>query len=340
MLSLYRISNNSYIKDKLNYTKEEYLLNFLNSFYVNQFQSNNNSYNYYNDNVILIYANNVNDDLFNWLLNELPEHAKAIYNKNQSKFDNIKLPKVNINKHILNNTNASINSSTESLLSYLNKTNILVDSIEIYENIYLINGNLNNAQSFKKCFNDCLELISSVNLVKDSYIANMPVYFVEDDYIHEVSSLEILLDSLDAKTNNIADFITLYDHPDKYVQNTLAGGNPEIKDSGRGTFFTTKNNSFGENTIVKITRPIYHTKHHHFKLTNSTTMTFATILSNLSNKLIQSSILNNVSHSSHPSDYQMWKDILKDKSFILASPIPSLANHGELFYLATNIELN
>ena len=56
------------------------------------------------------------------------------------------------------------------------------------------------------------------------------VYFVEDDYLHHPRSYEILIEGLELG----ADYITLYDHPDKYFD----GGNPLIEGDGEVTGFT------------------------------------------------------------------------------------------------------
>ena len=80
------------------------------------------------------------------------------------------------------------------------------------------------------------------------YDENEVVYFVENDYLHKIGSDKILLEGF----NTGANYIALYDHPDKYMD----GANPEVEGGG-------------ELTRVLLTESC------HWKLTNSTTMTFA-----------------------------------------------------------------
>jgi hypothetical protein len=77
------------------------------------------------------------------------------------------------------------------------------------------------------------------------------VYLLEDDYIHRSNSKTVILEGL-----KIADYVSLYDHPDKYLLEKPAGGNP----------FNYKN--------LQKTR-IYVTNSVHWREINSTTMTFA-----------------------------------------------------------------
>jgi hypothetical protein len=82
------------------------------------------------------------------------------------------------------------------------------------------------------------------------------VYLLEDDYIHRSGSKKILLEGI-----NIADYVTLYDHPDKYFIES-EGGNP-----------------FNYKQLQK-TR-IYLTESTHWREINSTTMTFACLVQTL-----------------------------------------------------------
>lgn len=76
------------------------------------------------------------------------------------------------------------------------------------------------------------------------------VYLLEDDYLHLPDSRAILLEGLE-----IADYVSLYDHPDKYVKRA-DGGNP-------------LNRHELQQTRVFITNTS------HWREINSTTMTFA-----------------------------------------------------------------
>jgi hypothetical protein len=99
----------------------------------------------------------------------------------------------------------------------------------------------NGAESFNYCLDKAL-------LYADEEI----IYFIEDDYIHLNGSPEILLEGFNVP---ISHYVTLYDHPDKY-KNKNQGGNPYIELNS------------------ELTR-VFITKSCHWKLTNSTTMTFA-----------------------------------------------------------------
>jgi hypothetical protein len=131
------------------------------------------------------------------------------------------------------------------------------------------------------------------------------VYFLENDYIHKPEADKILEDGFELGF----DYITLYDHPDKYL-NPFEGGNPFC--SGRA-----------EDTRV------YLGKYCHFKLTNSTTMTFAAKVKTLKE---DESILRKWTKDTHPHDFQMFME-LKQKGRRLASSIPGYSTHGETQWL-------
>ena len=154
---------------------------------------------------------------------------------------------------------------------------------------------LNNAQSFRYVYERALDLPDTTN-----------VYFVEDDYIHLTSSSKILKEGLSR-----ADYASLYDHPDKYVD----GINPFIKDMGENT------------KVIK-------TESRHWKFTNSTTMTFATCVKTLKeDKEIWFSFLK----GAHPHDFYAFVALLK-KGRTLVTPIPTLATHAEPKWLSPFVD--
>ena len=100
---------------------------------------------------------------------------------------------------------------------------------------------LGNAGSFLRVLDFALEHFSGEDRL----------YFLEDDYLHLPTAPILLEEGLD-----IADYVTLYDHPDKYHNAADGGPNPFIREGG-------------EPGRVLLTKSL------HWKTTNSTTMTFA-----------------------------------------------------------------
>lgn len=127
------------------------------------------------------------------------------------------------------------------------------------------------------------------------------VYFVEDDYLHLPDSRKILLEGLER-----SHYITLYDHIDKYIP-ASQGGNPFIDDDA------------AEDTKVFLT------KSRHWKLTNSTTMTFATTVKTLRE---DAPIWNSFTAGSYPRDFECFIE-LRNRGRTLASPMPTLSTHCE-----------
>ena len=121
------------------------------------------------------------------------------------------------------------------------------------------------------------------------------VYFVEDDYFHRRGSKRIIEEGLD-----IADYVTLYDHPDKYMS---VGPNPFVHE--------------GETCLVRRTESV------HWKFTNSTTLTCATRVSTL-----------NWDRDTHVKwccdakslDFNLFID-LGMKGRTLVSPMPGYSTH-------------
>ena len=134
------------------------------------------------------------------------------------------------------------------------------------------------------------------------------VYFVENDYLHRQGADFMLLQAF--KTIN-PDYVTLYDHPDKYIP-ANKGGNPYIDEDG------------GE--ITKL----YCSGDCHWKLTNSTTMTFAANVNTLKEDEL---IFRKWTEGSYPNDFQIFLE-LREKGRTLVSSVPGYATHGESKWLS------
>lgn len=150
-----------------------------------------------------------------------------------------------------------------------------------------------NAYGFKKILEKALEF-------SDTEV----IYFVEDDYLHRENSYNVLLEGLE-RTN----YVSLYDHIDKYIP-FAEGGNPFIGDDA------------AEETRVFLT------KNTHWKLTNSTTMTFASSVNILREDF---NIFDKNTNCNVSKDFQTFID-LRNKGRSLATPIPGYSTHCEIMW--------
>lgn len=139
---------------------------------------------------------------------------------------------------------------------------------------------------------------------------NAIVYFLENDYLHREGSLEVLREGIELGSS----FVTLYDHPDKYLDKNQ-GGNPLCKDGG-------------EVTVV------FRTKSTHWKYTNSTTMTFAGLKTTLADC---EETLRKYTVGSYPEDFLMFLK-LREEGASLISPIPGYSTHGETRWLSPGVD--
>ena len=194
-----------------------------------------------------------------------------------------------------------------------------------------IQTSLGNSGSFK----------FMVNHIKDNLDVDDYVYLLEDDYLHLAGSKNILLEGL-----KIADYVSLYDHPDKYILR-VNGGNPLNVDD------------------LQQTR-VFLTKSTHWREINSTTMTFACRVGTLIEDL---KIWEKYSNGTgNPNDFFIFLTltqngfgdalkmlllgdnkiariiasnlIFRKKKRKLISPIPSKATHAELKWLAPLVDWN
>ena len=132
------------------------------------------------------------------------------------------------------------------------------------------------------------------------------VYFLENDYLHRYNADKVLESAFDLEF----DYVTLYDHPDKYL-NPYEGGNPFCSNRSEST-------------------RVYLGKHCHWKLTNSTTMTFAAKVKTIKQDI---SVLRKWTSETHPHDFQMFTE-LTQRGRRLASPLPGYSTHGETRWLS------
>lgn len=130
------------------------------------------------------------------------------------------------------------------------------------------------------------------------------IYFAEDDYVYKKNAGVILQDGL-----QIADYCSLYDHPDKYIDD---GPNPYIKNGG-------------ETTRVMMT------KHCHWKLTNSCCMTFGSRV-----RTLQSD--RDVFHKHGINDFHLFCELVQNKGRTLVSCLPSYCTHGETQWMAPFVD--
>jgi hypothetical protein len=222
--------------------------------------------------------------------------VNVIYRLSDNGYNKVKYPHAtklhcleNCLKHFDANTvymfvdNTNLVTKTRNDVDYINES-------EFFGNLeYYTAGS--SAASFRHVFDFALDNF------KDDDI----VYFVEDDYLHKTHSAKLIVEGL-----QIANYVSLYDHNDKYIP-ASHGGNPFIEDDG------------GEITKV------YKTKSTHWKLTNSTTMTFACTIRQL---LTDFAIWRKHTEGSHPNDFQCFLE-LRDNGRSLITTLPGYSTHCE-----------
>jgi hypothetical protein len=133
------------------------------------------------------------------------------------------------------------------------------------------------------------------------------IYFVENDYVHKQGSDVILKEGFDLGFS----FVSLYDHPDKY-KDPSNGGNPYCSGGS------------------ELTR-LFLTRSSHWKLTNSTTMTFASKVSTL--KRSERFLRKWTNINDYPHDFNMFLELRDNREFLITA-VPGFCTHGETEFLA------
>ena len=164
----------------------------------------------------------------------------------------------------------------------------------------IIRTSLYNSKSF----------LYAVGTAIQSFTDNDLVYLVEDDYLHTKDAPRVLIEGL-----AIADYVSGYDHPDKYMNAADGGPNPFISDGG------------------EVTRVML-TPSRHWKITNSCCMTFAARVKTLKE---DHDVYHSYCQTTIPEDFQMWVTLF-NRGRKLISCIPAVSTHCESQWLAPLVE--
>jgi len=174
------------------------------------------------------------------------------------------------------------------------ETSDMIERYKSKDHIYYTSKG-NGAATFNLALDEALKMAD-----------NDTVYFLENDYLHKPDSRIILEEGFTLG----ASFVSLYDHPDKYLSPDK-GGNPYCQGGAEDT-------------------RVYLTESCHWKITNSTTMTFAAEVKTLKEN---EGILRKYTAGTHPNDFQMFLE-LRSLNKLLITPIPGYATHGETAWLS------
>lgn len=137
-------------------------------------------------------------------------------------------------------------------------------------------------------------LIHTIKMAIDCHHDDELVYFCEDDYLHLGIAPKLLSQGI-----KLADYVSLYDHPDKY----------------------TRLYNMGEySKVVK-------TQDTHWRYTASTCMTFAAKIKTLKEDL---EVWEKYTSTNHPHDHLIFTE-LKKMGRKLVIPIPGVACHTDLW---------
>jgi hypothetical protein len=212
---------------------------------------------------------------------------KVYYRISDNSYKKIKIPGTNKQICLINFLSNFQNFEINIIADNVNDNTFdFIKNLSLqYQNVNIERTNYSNAGSF----NYCLDLA----LMNDFETVN---YFVEDDYIHRENSELCILEGLEK-----SDYVTLFDHPDKYQSEY----------------------QYGE------TCKVFKSKNYIWKTTISTCMTFAVKTKTLKKDY---AIFKHYLHNQqHPNDHLIFCD-LKSKGRTLSLPLPGFAYHTDLTY--------
>jgi len=222
---------------------------------------------------------------------------KIIYRISDAGYNKVKPDYVNNETCLKNFCNVFFDHIHDILIIADNCSDATIDMINKYiDPINIIKVSVGNGAG---TFN--LALDKAVTYADDEI-----VYFVENDYLHKQMSPTTLQEGFELG----ASFVALYDHPDKYLDPSR-GGNPYCEGGAEDT-------------------RVYLTESCHWKITNSTTMTFASKVSTL--RRVEPTLRKHTT-GSHPNDFHMFIELRKQNE-LLITPLPGYATHGETAWLS------
>lgn len=146
----------------------------------------------------------------------------------------------------------------------------------------------------------------ALNLAIEENSEDQIVYLLEDDFIHLPQANSIIAEGV----STFNTYITGYDHPDKYL-NKNQGGNPFVEQGGEVTRVVMSANS-------------------HWKITNSTVMSFAAPISRLKQ---DKDLLYKYSSNSITDSFKFFLELSQTKGIACLSSIPGVSTHAETAWL-------
>ena len=220
---------------------------------------------------------------------------KIIYRISDSGYNKVKPNYIN-NERCLKNATEVFKDADWCIIAdnVSSETNEMIQKYVSRSNIEYVNIG-NGAGTFNLALDEAIK-----------YSDNEIVYFIENDYLHKPEAQKVLEEGF----NLGASFVSLYDHPDKYLDPSH-GGNPYCQGGAEDT-------------------RVYLTESCHWKITNSTTMTFATKVSTL--KRVKH-ILRKHTQGTYPEDFKMFLELREQKELLITS-IPGYSTHGETAWLS------
>jgi len=205
-------------------------------------------------------------------------------------------------------------------LSHATKKHCLNNTISVFgkDNVVIIGDNLND-ETIQMVNSTGARLVQvsngngsgtfrdALNLALKENNGNDIIYLLEDDFLHKPEAKNIIEEGI----KNYNGYITGYDHPDKYLDKTL-GGNPFIESGGEVT------------RLVK-------TKSSHWKITNSTVMSFAATHNRLQT---DKDLLYKHSSNRITDSFSLFLELSQQHGVPCMSSVPGISTHIETAWLS------